>query len=85
MADTQIVKKHILSSFLKFVPNFYMNCIPFNFRGQGRIYRLNVGHLEFKMADTETIKMHIIYYKYCVVDISQADKARDLILGTGTP
>ena len=37
------------------------------------------------MADTETAKMHIIYYKYCIVLISETNKLRDLIFGTGTP
>ena len=85
MADTQIVTKHILSSFLKFVPYLYMNYIPFNFRGQGPIYPLNVGYLEFKMADTEAVIMDIVYYKYCVVHISETNEVRDLIFGTGTP
>ena len=49
-------KKRIFSSFFKSVLYFYMNCIPLCFRGQWPIYELNVGHLEFKMADAQTVK-----------------------------
>ena len=62
-----------------------MNFIPFNFRGQGTINWLNVGHLEFKMADTKTIKTAYPAYNYCIIHISETNKGRDLIFGRVTP
>ena len=62
-----------------------MIIIPFNCRGQGTIYQLNVSHLEFKMADTKTIKTSYPVYKYCIVHISETNKGRDLLFGTSTP
>mgnify|MGYP001544355182 CR=1 FL=1 len=62
-----------------------MNCIQFKFKGYGRIYWLNVGYLELKVADTEIVKMYVIYYKYCIVHISKTNKVRDLIFDTCTP
>ena len=85
MADAQIVKKNILSSFLKFLPYFYMNFISFNFRGQRTKNQLNVGHLEFKMADTKTVKSEYPTNKYCIVHISETNIGRELIFGTSTP
>ena len=37
------------------------------------------------MAVTDTIIMIIIYYKYCMVNISETNEVRDLIFGTGHP
>ena len=56
MAGTQIMKKHILLNFVKIVAYLYMNCTPLNCRGQETIYWLNVGHIEFKMANTQTVE-----------------------------
>ena len=60
-----------------------MNFIPFNFRGEGTIYQLNVSHLEFKMAPSTggTTYMSKSHFE----DISETIKAEDLIFGTDTP
>ena len=55
-----MMKKHILLNFVKSVTYFCMNFVPFNSRGQGTINQLNVGHIEFKMADTKTEELHTL-------------------------
>ena len=44
------------TKFVKSVAYFCTNCTPLDFRYQGTIYELHVGHFEFKIADTNCQK-----------------------------